>query len=84
MKSFENIRVGYPFGRKGTASLAATVTLTVYNMLGQEVAQLIKREDMEAGRHSVEFEAGELASGIYFYHLKAGEFSATKKVMLVK
>ena len=62
----------------------ATVTLTVYNMLGQEVLQLIKGENMGAGRHSVDFDASKLASGIYVYRLKAGEFSATKKITLVK
>lgn len=59
------------------------VALTVYNPLGQTVATLVNGT-MNAGRHSVSFQAGELPSGLYFYRLDAGEFNAVKKMVLMK
>ncbi len=59
------------------------VTLTVYNTLGQQVATLLNG-DIEAGSHSVQFDASNLSSGVYFYRLQAGSFVQTKKLMLVK
>ena len=59
------------------------VTLKVYNLLGQEVATLINKE-MNAGSYDYSFNATNLGSGIYFYSLKAGNFTATKKMMLLK
>ena len=61
----------------------AHITLAVYNMLGQQVAMLINRED-EPGQHEVFFDAGDLASGVYFYRLQAGERSETRKLILTK
>jgi hypothetical protein len=62
---------------------AQRVSLTVYNILGQEVARLIDR-DLNAGRHAVNFEAGNLPSGIYFYTLQTTETVQTKKMVLMK
>jgi hypothetical protein len=59
------------------------VTLKVYNLLGQEVATLLNRE-INAGTHEYNFNAGRLGSGIYFYTIQAGDFIATKKMMLLK
>ena len=59
------------------------VTLSVYDILGQEVALLVN-ERTEAGVHEVKFNAGHLASGIYFYRLQAGSFVETKKLLLVR
>ena len=59
------------------------VTLKVYNVLGSEVATLVNGEK-PAGSYNVTFNAGNLASGVYFYQLQAGNFIATKKLMLVK
>lgn len=60
------------------------VTLKVYDILGREVATLVN-EEKPAGEYEVEFSAkGESASGVYFYQLKAGEFSQTKKMILLK
>ncbi len=62
------------------------VKLTVYNVLGQLVATLVNRE-LSAGTYEYEFtpvEIGNLASGVYFYHIEAKGFSQTKKMMLIK
>ena len=59
------------------------VNLTVYNSLGQTVAELVK-EYQSKGKYSVEFDASNLSSGIYFYKIKAGEFSDVKKMLLTK
>jgi hypothetical protein len=60
------------------------VTLTVYNVLGKEVATLVNREQ-HPGIYSVTFDASGLSSGVYFYVLKAGsEFTQTRKMILIK
>ena len=59
------------------------VSLKIFDLLGKEVAALIN-EEKEAGSYSVQFDAAKYASGIYYYTLKAGEFTSSKKMMLVK
>jgi len=58
-------------------------TLKVYNLLGSEVATLVD-EYKPAGTYEIEFTANHLASGIYFYTLRSGEFIETKKMILLK
>jgi len=58
-------------------------TLKVYNILGKEVATLVN-EFRSAGNYEVNFDAGNLSSGVYFYKLQAGSFVETKKMILVK
>jgi hypothetical protein len=60
-----------------------TVVLKIYNSLGQEISTLIN-SDFGAGNYTFNFNAGNLTSGIYFYSLTAGNFSASKKMMLIK
>ena len=62
---------------------ASHVTLTIYNILGQQVASPVD-EDQNAGYHDVVFNSERLPSGIYFYQLRAGNFSKTKILMIVK
>lgn len=62
---------------------AGIVTLKVYNLVGQEVATLVNGS-IEAGAHTVAFDAANLTSGIYLYRLEAGSFSAEKKMVLMK
>jgi len=59
------------------------VKLRVYDVLGNEIATLVN-EKQNAGSYSVDFNAGKLPSGIYYYTIKAGEFTDTRKMMLVK
>jgi len=66
-----------------TVPQAAEVTLTVYNVLGQEVAQLVNQR-MSSGTHSVQFDASGLSSGMYIYRLEAGNNVQNKQMMLVK
>lgn len=76
-----------PFNPSTTISyqLPATgfVTLKVYNVLGEEVAELVN-ENKPAGNYSVNFNATELASGMYIYKISAGNFIQTKKMILMK
>ena len=62
---------------------AGDASLTVYNALGQTVATLVNGQ-MNAGRHTVNFNAANLPSGLYFYRLTAGDFTAIKKMILMK
>ena len=59
------------------------VTLRVFDLLGREVATLVN-EEMKPGRYDRIFDGAGLASGIFFYHLTAGNFSQTKKLVLVR
>ncbi|MFQ3598401.1 MAG: T9SS type A sorting domain-containing protein [Chloroherpetonaceae bacterium] len=62
---------------------AGNVSLKIYDVLGREVANLVNGRQA-AGEYTVQFNAANLASGIYFYRLQAGDFVQTKKMMLVK
>lgn len=62
---------------------SAHVTLVVYDVMGREVSRLVDRT-MEAGTHSVAFEASDLASGLYIYQMHAGRFSQTRTMLLLK
>ena len=59
------------------------ISLKIYNILGKDVASLVN-EEKSAGVYDVKFYSANLPSGIYFYQLKAGEFSETKKMILLK
>ncbi|MDP2036240.1 MAG: T9SS type A sorting domain-containing protein, partial [Ignavibacteria bacterium] len=88
-----------PFNPETTISYklqaASNVSLKVYDVLGNEVATLVN-EYQQAGNYNSQFAirnssprptqvgAGQLTSGIYFYTLKAGSFSSTKKMLLIK
>lgn len=62
---------------------ASKVSLTIYNLLGQKVATLVN-ENQKAGTRSVCWDAKGLGSGIYLCRLKAGEYSKTIKMILLK
>ena len=62
---------------------ASTVQLKIYNILGQEVATLVNKQQ-KPGNYEVIFHANGLPSGTYFYKLTVGDFSETKKLLLLK
>lgn len=64
-------------------SKTSNVTLTVFDLLGREVATLVDGVQA-AGTHSVTFDGTHLPSGIYFYRLQAGDFVAARKMVLLK
>jgi Secretion system C-terminal sorting domain len=59
------------------------VSLTVFNLLGQEVKNLFN-EEKQKGSYEVSFNASNLPSGIYFYKLQSGNFVETRKMLLMK
>jgi len=61
----------------------SNVNLSIYNVLGELVSKLVN-EEKSSGIYEVEWNAIELASGIYFYRLQAGSFVETKKMVLMK
>ncbi|MCA9946987.1 MAG: T9SS type A sorting domain-containing protein, partial [Anaerolineales bacterium] len=62
---------------------AGWVTLNIYNILGEEVAELVS-ENLSAGSYKYNWDAGGLASGVYLYQLKAGRFVQTRKMLLIR
>ena len=61
----------------------SNVKLAVYNLIGQKVAELINTE-MEAGYHTIDFDASNFSSGLYFFRITAGKFIAVRKMMMLK
>ncbi len=69
--------ISFQLPKKGFTSLS------VYDILGREVAVLVNEERV-AGKYSVEFDASNLTSGVYFSRLNSGEYSSIKKMLLVR
>jgi len=59
------------------------VSLKIYNMIGEEVSTLLN-EQKPAGRYTVQFNASALASGVYLYKLKAGNYTSVRKMVVLK
>ena len=76
-----------PFNPSTTISFSIPgqefVTLEVFNALGEKVADLVN-ETKTAGKYSISFDARDLASGIYLYKISAGNYTQTRKMLLVK
>ena len=66
-----------------TLPIAAKVNLSVYNTIGQRIAELAN-SNFEAGVHTVQFNAVNFSSGMYFYKLTSGSFVQVNKMMLLK
>jgi len=84
-----NLKQNYPNPFNPTTTIEFTllqigfVTLKVYNILGQEVATLLETQK-PAGQYSVNFNASELTSGIYYYTLTTDDFKETRKMVLLR
>jgi hypothetical protein len=77
-------KIGYTVAGTGHEALGTSwVKLTVYDMLGREVAVLVNQKEAP-GRYEVRFNASALASGVYLYRLTAGAFVQTRKMVVVK
>lgn len=59
------------------------VLLTIYDNLGREIAELVNQQ-LSPGTYEADFEGSKLSTGIYYYRLTAGDFTETKKMVLVK
>jgi hypothetical protein len=62
---------------------ASSVSLKIYDVLGNEVSNIVNGQ-LDAGQYEYNFSAENLSSGIYFYTLQAGDFTSTKKMILMK
>jgi len=62
---------------------AGFVSLKVFDLLGAEIATLVNTHQ-PAGSHAIRFDASTLSSGVYFYKIQAGSFTATRKLLLVR
>ncbi len=62
---------------------ASVVSIDIYDLLGRKIKNLVNAKQ-EAGTHSVIWDGRDQPSGIYFYRLRAGEFTETKKMLLLK
>ena len=83
-----------PFSARGTFGnptttiayrlpVSSAVKLTVFDVHGSEVATLMDKQQA-AGTHEIIFDASKLSSGFYYYKLSAGNFAATKEMLLIK
>ncbi len=70
-------KISYQLPRSGF------VNLKIYNVLGKEVAILVN-EEKPAGKYEVDFNAGNLSTGVYFYKLTSNNFTQVNKMLLVK
>jgi hypothetical protein len=59
------------------------VTLEIFDILGRNILTLVD-ESQQAGYHSIKWNAIRQTSGVYFYHIQAGQFTETKKMLLMK
>jgi photosystem II stability/assembly factor-like uncharacterized protein len=72
-----------PFGKGGRTQSGGFVRITIYDILGREVAVLVN-EQLNPGTYEVTWDASDFPSGVYFYQLSTQEYSVTKKMVLIK
>jgi len=61
----------------------ARTTLSIYDIFGKLVREIVN-EELEPGKYNIEFNGSSLSSGVYYYQLRSGNFSETKKMILIK
>ena len=61
----------------------AFISLKVYNILGEEVENLVN-DELSPGNYRFNFDASNLTSGVYFYRINAGSFTEVRKMLLIK
>lgn len=76
-----------PFNPSTTISFtlpqAGNVELTLFDAVGREIEEITNKE-FSVGTHSINYNAGNLSSGVYFYRITAGTFTQVNKMMLLK
>ncbi|MBU0475037.1 MAG: phosphodiester glycosidase family protein, partial [Bacteroidetes bacterium] len=75
--------IQYAIPQNAKNNYTQPITLKIYNILGQEIATLVNKEQ-NAGNYSVQFDARNLASGVYYYTLKSGTYTQSKKMLLLR
>jgi hypothetical protein len=68
---------------KFSISKLSDVKIVVYDIMGREVQTLVN-EILTTGMYETNFDGSRLSSGVYFYKIQAGDFVATRKMLLVK
>jgi len=63
---------------------SAVVNLEIYDLVGKKIATLLNNQLLQAGFHSINLNANEMASGIYFYRLTTSQNRATKRMIILK
>jgi hypothetical protein len=63
--------------------IAQYTTLKIFDLVGREIAMLVS-EKLLAGKHSYQWSANNLSSGVYFYRLQSGNYNETKKLLLLR
>ena len=77
------INYSIPAVETGHAPSLQHVNLVIYDLLGREVATLVN-EQQRPGSYTVNFDASGFSSGVYFYKLTAGQFTESKKMILLR
>ncbi len=77
------IKFNIPLSRGVAESRGVSVQLKMYDILGKEVTTLVN-QNLQPGSYEVTWDAANEPSGVYFYKLKAGKYTETKKMLLVK
>ena len=72
-----------PFAKGGTAKPGGFVKLIIYDVLGREVATLVN-EQLTPGTYEAEWDGTDYPSGVYFYKLTAGDYTESRKMILIK
>jgi hypothetical protein len=78
-----NTKIKFDIQKTENGKQKTVTKLSVFDITGREVAVLVN-EQLQPGTYEVTFDGSNLTSGVYFYQLRAGEFMATKKLMLLK
>jgi len=76
-------KIRYQLPLLGGDKRGGLITIKLYDVLGNEVATLVN-EEQTAGNYEIDFDGSSLASGMYVYRMQAGEFSNTKKMLILK
>lgn len=90
LPSFVSLEQNYPNPFNSSTTIyfnlpeQTSVNLNIYNMLGQQIAAVVKQRKLGAGRHSIVFEHANLATGQYLYVLKTSKTTLTKQMLYLK